>query len=94
MKTETCIEPHYRKGSGLPVVVDGVTFEPYRVGIVQYAYVSADGRCETRQNHGAATYSAYVAGVGYINSKSGKPTRFHTERAAMAAAVKIAKRIK
>ncbi len=48
MKTETCIEPHYRKGSGLPVVVDGVTFEPCRVGIVQYAYVSADGRCETR----------------------------------------------
>lgn len=81
--------------SGQPITVDGVKFLPYKAGSLQYERISEDGKLLVRErSHWGTTYQAVVDGLGPIRSKSGRPTAFRTQRAAMAAAVKAAKGIK
>lgn len=85
----TFVKPGYRHNkNAVKRIVDGVEFLSYTVGVLRYARVSVDGKCEVRasRNH----YTAEVEGHGYIMSGT-KAKRFRSDKAAMAAAVKLAR---
>lgn len=92
----TLVKPNYHHSpSAMKRVVDGVEFLTYIFGIGLYTYVSVDGRCEVRRrSRHAGTYVAQVEGHGWIPAGDASPKRFRSERAAMAAAVKLARSLK
>lgn len=65
-----------------PFTVDGVPFATYRVGVLEYATISDDGRICVMRNSGAQTYHASVDG-----KSPGK--RFRSEHSALVVAVKM-----
>lgn len=93
---ETLVQPGYwLNPNAQSRVVEGVEFKSYSRGVLLYTRVSVDGRCEVmRPTSRARFYVARVLGLGFIlsTSGSGKARRFHTELAAMAAAVKLDRR--
>lgn len=85
--SDTCIKAGYARTGASPVVVDGVEFYAYRVGVLMYSRISADGQCEVRPNSRLTSYCAYTAPRGYIG-KDGKAKRFRSQEAAMRAAIR------
>ena len=65
-----------------PIEVSGVVFECWKTGIMQYAWISKDGKLRVYRPSHKTTYTAIVDGnvIG---------RRFQTERNAMRAAVSI-----
>lgn len=88
MTDTTFIKPGYRKTSAGHKPIDGVQFHSYRVGILRYMRISADGQIMTQANHRSSAYSGYVIGHGAILNNTGKTKRFQSEIAAARAAVK------
>lgn len=87
----TLVLPGYRiNKNAIKRIVDGVEFLSYSVGVMMYVRISVDGRALVRSS--SSTYRATIETAGghehLSNPKTGKPTRFRTERAAMQAAVK------
>lgn len=77
------------------MMISGVEFATYIVGVNRYAQISVDGRCYVAQTpyyNKGATYIAQVEGHGWIMGPSGKRTkRFRSREAAMEAAVKLSR---
>lgn len=75
--------------SAKPIVVEGVVFHCYKVGVLRYAYRSEDDRIMVKRGVGAS--KTYVAIVDGEPVKTGaKAKRFHAMVSAMKAAVKNA----
>lgn len=75
--------PHPEYGhalGGAPFTVGGITFRPYRRGILRYIRVSDDFRIEVYAVDGRSTYRAGVDGVCM-------PKKFRFEKNAYAAAI-------
>ena len=87
--TKTFVKADYRRTGASHQPIDGVQFHSYRTGIARYARISADGQIIVQDNgHHRSTYNAAIIGHGPLLSRSGRPTRFLTQGAAMRAAVK------
>jgi hypothetical protein len=87
----TFLRPGIRKTSGGHVVVDGVQFVSYDVGVLRYAKISEDGQIFVQRRHRRQTYFAAVIGVGDLKNPSGRLKSFRTEEAAMRAGIKAFK---
>jgi hypothetical protein len=74
-----------RQTSTPPIIVDGVTFNCFHVGVLKYVWRSEDGKLEIRSRHSGGTYTAMVNGDYIWTGDNAK--RFRSQRAAMRAAV-------
>ena len=70
--------PSYKRTSRKPVTVEGVTFESWTTGVLNYSMITTDGRGHVSRNYNRSTYSAGVDGRNLGN-------RFRTEEGAMRA---------
>jgi len=76
-----------KRTSAKPEVVDSITFHCYRVGVMQYAWISEDGRLQVQRNYGRETYCASVDGTALEGANPLRAKRFNSQTAAMLAAV-------
>jgi hypothetical protein len=94
-KQTTFLDPSYERTRSGHRKIDGVQFNSYHTGIMSYAMISSNGMIivweSNARRHGARRYNAKLIDYGYVKAPSGEPKRFHTEEAAMRAAVKIIK---
>lgn len=75
--------PHPKYGaplSGRPLTIDGVTFRPYRCGILMYVRVSDDFRIEVSRAYKGETWRASFDGISL-------PVKFRHEKNAYRAGV-------
>lgn len=83
----TIPDPRHRL-SGSPIEILGVTFTPYRTGILRSAWISPDGRLLVQTNYNMACHHAIVDGeMIQSTGKLRKAKAFRTRQGAMSAAV-------
>ncbi|MBO0715736.1 MAG: hypothetical protein J2P55_00165 [Rhizobiales bacterium] len=72
-----------------PMVVEGVTFHCYHVGIQRYEWRSEDGRLRVGRNFESPSFYAIINGRTVLGPDGRRAKRFHLLSTAMAAAVKL-----
>jgi hypothetical protein len=89
------IQPHPRYGAplgGAPVTIDGVTFRPYRSGVMQTVRCSDDWRItvtHVERSRTAGFYTAAVDGVYLVGAgPEGRARHFRDAENAMRAGVR------
>lgn len=94
----TMMQPHWRKLSGAPTVVEGYEFAPYSIGIgrSQHYCPELDAAIRERVNsRGLTVTGAYwyatVKGDPVLSPRTGKTHKFRSSLSAATAAVRKAK---
>lgn len=87
----TYIEPGYKLTISGHREIDGISFKSYRIGVNQYAFISADGKIFIRRQR--TSYHARIIGHGWImkTAPNGKERfkAFRHQATAIDAAIKI-----